>query len=204
MKSAIDWAHAFLLGAIALCFSLALVALTVHAWRWDSSAVAAWVQAIGSIGAIAGAFLVGQRQSESVRLQALESEEREKAQKTDAISAVVLHAIGQANATAQSFSLMRTDVLKRFLEQPVYSLSEAAGALLNIPLHEVGPSEAVTQFASLQVVLNRMSAAVEEFKNMTDDAATLAHPEKMRDLGLAAAMGQFHAAKFAEAVAAKR
>ncbi|MCA8339477.1 hypothetical protein [Burkholderia multivorans] len=201
MKSAFDCAHAFFLSACALCVSLVLAALTVQAWGWNASNVAAWVQALGSIGAIVGAFMVGSRQIESDRRQTLENEARERARKSDAIMAVVTHAMGQASSTAESFRRMPTPVLKAALDQPIYSLAEAADALLNVPLHEVGSSEAVTQFASLQVVLKQMSAAVREFKAMDLNAATLSHIGHIERLTASTAMAQFHADSFAEAVA---
>jgi hypothetical protein len=171
--------------------------------RWppnQSSDWAAWVQAVGSIGAIVGAFEVGRRQAEASRRQAIDLDVLAQQRQVDAIVAVVNHSIDQATASADSFMNMPTDVLRFALQEPIYSLSEATDALLAIPLHEVGTGAAVTQFAQLQVVLKAMQATIDRFKALERTQALLEHFDAGRKLNAGMQQAQFHANAFIDAV----
>jgi hypothetical protein len=136
---------------------------------------AAWVQAIGSIGAIIGAFEVGRRQVESSRRHAMEMDRLARERKIGAIVAVAHHAVSQAKATEEGFRTISTDVLQVALDRGIDSLAEATDAVFSIPLHEVGPSAAVAQFAQLQVTLKRMNGTFQQFKQLDRDAALIEH-----------------------------
>ncbi|MEM5312334.1 hypothetical protein [Paraburkholderia sp. JHI869] len=45
--------------------TLVVAVMTIHAWGWNSGNVAAWVQAVGAIAAIIGAYFIGERQGKT-------------------------------------------------------------------------------------------------------------------------------------------
>ncbi|WP_176079776.1 hypothetical protein [Paraburkholderia tropica] len=54
----------FVIAATSLV-TLAVAAMTIHAWGWNSGNVASWVQAVGSIAAIIGSYFIGERQAKA-------------------------------------------------------------------------------------------------------------------------------------------
>jgi hypothetical protein len=161
---------------------------------------AAWAQAVGSIGAIIGAFEVGRRQVAADRRQALEMDRLERERKRDATVAVVQHAVSQASATVDGFKRIPTDVLLQVLRTDLYGLGAASDALFAIPLHEVGPAAAVVQFAQLQVTLRQMSRKVDQFASLDRDAALLAQHGLAGELVFAMPVAQHSADEFTKIV----
>ncbi|MFM0218242.1 hypothetical protein [Paraburkholderia caledonica] len=161
---------------------------------------AAWVQAIGSIGAIVGAFQVGRRQIESGRRHALEMDRLERTRKNQAVVAVVHHAVSQAKAAEEGFRNMPTDVLRTVLDRGIYALVEATDALFSIPLHQVGPSAAVVQFAQLQVTMKRMSTTFQRFGKLDRDGALIEHIHCSQELSGAVGIAENAANQFTQIV----
>lgn len=112
----------------------------------DSSSAASWIQAVGSIGAIAGAYWMGERQMRhAARAEKAGDLARRRAY------AAIAHA-----AVEESVEIMN------FLRMPDLNFSHivsvagqrraamAATALEGIPLHELGVAEAITAVSSMR------------------------------------------------------
>lgn len=191
-EAAPKWLWLYVCGVIAVgCITVAQNVLDLNKQDW-----AAWVQAVGAIGAIIGAFEVGRRQVVADRMQAIDMDRLERQRKMGAVLAVVNHAVSQAKAAVDGFQLIPTDVLREVLRSDLYGLEVASNALFAIPLHEVGSAEAVVQFAQLQVTLKEMSRKVEQFKMLDRDAALLTHLSLVGDLVFTMKVAQHSASEF--------
>lgn len=144
--------------------------------------------------------MVGHRQAEASRRQAIEMESLAREREIGAIAAVLQHAVDQAEASAQSFMNIPTDALRLALQAPIYTLSEATEALLSIPLHETGSSAAVTHFAQVQVALKDMVATIERFKTLDRAQALMAQFDSAAQLNRVLQIAQRSAAEYVNIV----
>lgn len=123
---------------------------------YDSGAMASWVQAVGSIAAIIGAYLIGERQSAELRRQQL----RTQRERLSAYVAIVNVAVERAS-DLETFICqpgLRRSVIDQFLtKSPV---SAAADALRGVPLQEWLTPEAITAASSLVLHLERLHTKV--------------------------------------------
>lgn len=145
---------------------IAMVIATVQAFlRLDAAAWASWVQAVGSIGAILGAFWVANRQNRSGREE-----------KQIAILAVAHAAVVEARR-------FRAMLIEEDPEMELYlnfhrSITDSYfAALSNCPVHELQSPVAVTAHLRLRDQLPFLLAAIEKCI-----AGPERHPELKPDL----------------------
>lgn len=138
---------------IEICFALAalaiVVAFLVYAFKLHSDGAAAWVQAIGSIAAIIGAFEVGRRQADAARKQAIDMNAATHRRQREAIAAIVQGSWDQAHSVAQLMVKMPPQLFYQTLLMSVHSIPESRAGLARIPLHELGSYEAVVAITGL-------------------------------------------------------
>jgi hypothetical protein len=129
--------------AVSICIGF-LVGLSKSDW-------ASWVQAIGSIGAIAGAFYLGERQAKVA----------ERARR-ELVVAVAEFAFDAAQDTVRFF-LYDPDRKRIDSDYLFTRLADGLVALRAVPLHEVGSAEAIKAIIKLRRVIERIEAHKLEF-----------------------------------------
>lgn len=122
---------------------------------------AAWVQAIGSMGAIVGAWRIGSRQSQAAFRHALDLREIEQQERLRAIFPIATHAFELIGELAdQPFE---TYYRKSYSATAFQSCLRAINA---IPLHELGRYGLVEGYMSLQSALDdAKDAAIKRYKH---------------------------------------
>lgn len=115
---------------------------------------ASWVQAVGSIGAIAGAWLVGHRQSSAALRHALYLRRAQEEDRIQAIFPIASHAL---------------DLIEEIADKPFRSAlySEASfqsclRAMESIPLYELGKYVLVQGYLEMQAALSDATRAASE------------------------------------------
>ncbi|VVE12229.1 hypothetical protein PCA20602_02693 [Pandoraea capi] len=140
-------------------------------WRFppqSSGDWASWVQAVGSIAAIAGAFLIGERQSSAARKTLAEervAEEKARLARYFAIAEVACEA-AQNTGTVISSGLQTGSLaaengmpgLTLFLYEPE-TLNDAVDSLRLIPIDQLGSVEAIKAFDRFRRVVLSVHAA---------------------------------------------
>lgn len=160
-------------GAIALLLSvagsiLAIGFLTIlldgfssRLWPSTSSDLASWIQAIGSIGAIVGAYFLGSKQSRDARTLALELESRRRAEQVDRYKATV--GVVRLMATTTISAIEETEYedfcgdWRRFLQ---HDLQTALTAFDAMPAHELGTDELIYQAFAVRTAAQSLFDAV--------------------------------------------
>ncbi|AOK00380.1 hypothetical protein [Burkholderia vietnamiensis] len=170
-----------------------VVTFLVYAFKLHSDGAAAWVQAIGSIAAIFGAFQVGQRQADAARKQALEMDEALHRRKLEAVGAIVQGAWNDIFATSQLLTKMPPEVFLMSLKLPFYSLSESLVALAGVPLYELGSYKAVMSITGLIANLKQVDACVAKIRAEEGGLEPVAYRECVDLVTGAANIGAFHA-----------
>lgn len=111
----------------------------------NSSDAAAWIQAVGSIGAIIGAFFLGARQSKDARKLALDMERQRRTEQRERYKQTV----GLITLVAQSTlnTLGRLDEFEPFRrawQQVIrHDIQTAFAAFSAIPAHELGDKKQI-------------------------------------------------------------
>jgi hypothetical protein len=127
----------------------------------DKNSWPAWVQAIGSIGAIVGSFEVGRRQARATEEQAARAVKRAIDERNSAIKAMVIHAKDEAASVEKNARTMPAFAFVGTLKFNPYTFSETAAAFAIVPLHELGSYQAVSSLAGLQSSLKRVASTGE-------------------------------------------
>lgn len=141
----------FALKAFWTCFFISFFFVTVFiSLRYGSSLtsteVASWVQAVGSIGAIAGAYAVANWQIASQRLQ----QQNIEASRLDAMYAVVKCASDHVKSVQGFVKQTPEDfVLRNFWVHLSGPFEASLQALRSLPVHELGHAELVVQCMSI-------------------------------------------------------
>ena len=138
-----------------------VIAFLIYAFKLHSEGAAAWIQAIGAIGAIIGAFTVASNQAKNDRRQALDLRRLERKQGRAGIRAVAEHANREAIAIELAFKAMPPFAFQMFVQNtPVISIPDAIRALESIPLHETASADAVAGFIGLKSALQLLHSEV--------------------------------------------
>jgi hypothetical protein len=151
-----DWRRWFLDvagGAVAVLVlgGLALLGLNFELGKSDW---AAWVQALGSIAAIVGAWLIGKSQSKAAFLRALRLRERERYDRVHAIFPIAARAHELiTELDAEPYDLYYKD---RYSEA---SFRVCMKAIEAIPLHELGNFGLVEGYMEMQQALEAAAHA---------------------------------------------
>jgi hypothetical protein len=148
---------------------VAMVAVFLHYQPHKSEAVAAWVQAFGSIGAIAGAVWIGNRQVRA----ALSTEARASAGHRKSILAIAEAAYEHSERFRRLLVQQdpRVSLSLNYHESIINGVVEALGG---VPFHEVGSRDGVMAVLSLRDQLVFLKTSIEIF---------LAGPWRHPDLG---------------------
>ncbi|WP_253192962.1 hypothetical protein [Burkholderia cenocepacia] len=148
-----------------------VLAFLVYAFKRQSEGAAAWIQAIGSIAAILGAYWIGERQSAANLKHAREMDERALRRRLDAYIAVVEGARDQAGNVARlASSLNRADFYRTWEGQNGPILAGALTAVEQIPLQELGSATAVRALIIIKSALSQMVQTVHDRMESRDNS----------------------------------
>ena len=143
------------LGGVSAVLAVSWLGATSAATEpYQSSAMASWVQAIGSIAAIIGAVWIGERQAKRAREHALETNTAERRRRCEAYAAVASHAVTQLTSVKPFVAKNR--VLTTLLFQVNFNKrnsQDTLEAMRLVPLHELGSREAVDGFLQVRQAL---------------------------------------------------
>jgi len=128
-----------------------------------SSEAASWVQAIGSISAIFGAFLFGERQAKHAHNTALAVQDRERLRKSAAFLAICTAAGEHVDLIESIFCRRPYDGFSRLAQFKESSIEQIIKALQSIPIHEVGSADAVISLLHLIENLEWVLVHIEAF-----------------------------------------
>ena len=155
---------------VALALSvLFLMALAIAHFNLNSSEMASWVQAIGSIAAIWGAFTVGNNQVKRQEEQRLLVSK----QKSKAFFAVVKHAVDHAKGLQDALGKDDgPDVIKIGWKHGYSEIFNASvKSLTLIPAHELGEYELVIAHNHILAAMINISQKIEAYvsaENVSD------------------------------------
>jgi len=118
-----------------------------------SEAAAAWIQAVGSIGAIIAAVYVMHVQGEKAARLAADTDKRALLRRASAVGAIFSHAIQQLHQ--HSVHLQNEESSHTYLEIVANDgfLNETIRAVAAVPLHELGSHDMVAGFHLLAEAL---------------------------------------------------
>ncbi len=143
-----------------------------------SSDIAAWVQAVGSIAAIIGAFLIGERQANMAREEADKARATNEKSKQDAQLAVItlLHRFGKLFEAAREEGMFNLRLeWEKTLKNNVRATLHAFDAM---PLHEMNSSARVLAAArvrsAVQSIYDVTASNVEDMVAMSDPTSEAA------------------------------
>lgn len=153
--------------------ALVVAGLTIKAWGWNAGNVASWVQAGGSIAAIVGAYIIGERQAKATLRATQEAHElTEKARLVAHQSAERARRDGMLSVirAAKSFA----DVVRAALDDPtpplralnVYhpSIIDSLVELMSkLPIHEFGSDRAIGAFVIFSGQFTFLQKAMAEY-----------------------------------------
>jgi hypothetical protein len=150
--------------------AFAAVAVLIATWMVGSyfelnkGEWASWVQAIGSIAAIAGAFAIANRQIRAASEEAKASIVRMAERRREAIKVIVEHAEGEAAAIEK----LVLPIAGTSDENPIrligYSFKETASSLAAIPYHELDSANEVSALLGLRTALREAYDLIETGK----------------------------------------
>jgi len=162
-----------------LCWTFfALCITTIGRWvllkvvclaGWGTPDWAAWVQAVGSIAAIFGAYHIGDRQSKRTKLERLA-----------AVTAICAAAINRVELVARIFTTTEDEYRKRYFEFDVTQIDGVIGAMKSIPYHELGNPEAVVAILELHDQLVFMKQTIEQADEPIDFYGTTDVKQKLQ------------------------
>lgn len=124
---------------------LVIAVLTIHVWGWNSGNVASWVQAVGSILAIIGAYIVGERQSGATLRATQEAHRLGERSRREGMFSV----LKTAHSFAKVIDAALADESKPLKMYDVYhpSLIDSLVDLMSkLPVSELGSDEAIGAF----------------------------------------------------------
>lgn len=147
---------------------LALTAACVLFWAiwpdgWKGDGPAAWVQAIGSIGAIIGAVYVGRAQADESLRQAKLIRNLESQQRQEAIAAVVLAAYVRCMTIQTNAQQGTTAIALRnyWVQHGRVALDGALKALAAVPLFEMSSAKLIMDIQAVEGPLIKIRAELE-------------------------------------------
>jgi hypothetical protein len=132
----------YLIGAWALFFAV---------WAgfendMDRSAWAAWVQAVGSIGAIAGALFIGLQQQEHARALQVEARRHDELRKLDTVKAILVSVEVCCTDLAEKWDKAQFATL---LQAEIVPVADCKMAVESIPLFDVPDGHLVILVSSM-------------------------------------------------------
>lgn len=129
---------------IVLLIGLGLPITLFDSWPELDQATAAWVQALGSIGAIIGAFVISKKTFDDERTLRRESQEKERERIFQGYRAVVLHLAEEARSLVE---LMKKNDARSLVSAWKVARRATAHACLSafnsIPIYDLGTPERI-------------------------------------------------------------
>jgi hypothetical protein len=151
-------------GVVAVVLISAFGATSAGTKTYDASLMASWMQAIGSIGAILGAYWIGEKQMRVAEAKA----ERDKADRKRAYFAIAEVALVEARAIETFVNTPRINALLMIFETSQRRAGIAAEALSGIPLHELGSAQAIAAISAMRAQMHDLQRV---FENSVKDIA---------------------------------
>jgi hypothetical protein len=131
----------------------------------ESQTLAAWVQAIGSIATIIGAYFLGERQgSIALRNSRLLAKDAEQI-KRDSILEIARMAVDRATEIGALFADQPIDTARMAANYHPSILESRATALSSIPVLEVGSAEAAAALLDIRDQLVFLKNAVQQWSD---------------------------------------
>ncbi|WP_153075794.1 hypothetical protein [Paraburkholderia bonniea] len=137
---------AFFVIAATFLITLSVAAMATRAWGWNSESVAAWVQAVGSVVAIVGAYIVGERQAKATLRAAQDAHNLAEEKRQKSILSVI---------QAAKF---RLDEIRKGLEESDLNIHDVyhdsiidsfVDIMSKLPVSELGSDKAINSFILL-------------------------------------------------------
>jgi hypothetical protein len=133
---------------------------------------AAWAQAVGSIGAIIAAFLVGRQQAKAAIAAVVEAHTLQETGRLKSILAIGEAAFDRAKRIGEAISRHETDPVAIYNVYDPTVINSMAAALTSVPAHEIGSRDAVIAILDLRDQIRFLGESVETFKNPQVDLDT--------------------------------
>lgn len=162
---------AFLIAATFLV-TLVAAAITIHAWGWNSGSVASWVQAVGSIAAIIGAYFIGERQAKAA-LTATQKAHQLAEETRQAVAALDEHERRKGMYAVILAAHNHTQQIKEALNDEFYikmysvyhpSIIDSMIELLSkLPIHTLGSERAIAAFVIYSGQFTFLKGAMAEY-----------------------------------------
>lgn len=155
-------------GVVVLAVTMVVILACTYAWPEDRFGMAAWVQAIGSVGAIIGAVLVMKWQSQEAAQLAQKMDDRALARRLSAVESIVEHAYNLSEVLR-----VRTQPVNDYHDYFFSNVSPedidtALNALSEIPLHTLESFKMVRAVQQIRQKLQRLQPYVESFWTSKD------------------------------------
>ncbi|MCP2092022.1 UNVERIFIED_ORG: hypothetical protein J2Y81_008128 [Paraburkholderia sediminicola] len=172
MKSFRTIAEGSLVIAATFLVTLVVAVVTIHAWGWNSGNVASWVQAVGSIVAIVGSYLIGERQAKAAlaatqKAHQLAEETRqtvaalEEHERREGMYAVIFaahnHTVQIKEALNDEFNIKMYSI---YYPSIIDSMVEL---LLKLPIHTLGSERAIAAFVIYSGQFTFLKGAMAEY-----------------------------------------
>lgn len=168
-------------------------AVVIAAWRigdyfcLDRNTWPGWVQAIGSVAAIAGAYLLGERQNRVAFANAIEMDKRLVKQRQDAYIAIASAALRHALEIREFFTRYGDSPDQFFMIYDKRKIGGKVKAIEAIPLHEVGTAGKIENWVEFHVSLINFENAVNSYYDSTTNGSdaeararnVLGHPDRI-------------------------
>ncbi|HVK94746.1 MAG TPA: hypothetical protein VM571_08465 [Noviherbaspirillum sp.] len=179
-----DYISCVILGLV--LFGTITAVLLMFSWvpiLWTDPA-AAWVQAIGSIAAIAGAYLLAEKASRDAREQSLAMDRLTLQRKRDSILAIADAARAHADSIYRAFEtdndMINTLAIALVFNKRVYS--DVINAIAAVPLHDLGSFQAVDSLLKIKEASVYLVEKVERAWHPADSQEIYqARPRNVRD-----------------------
>jgi hypothetical protein len=164
-----EWAE--VLGAVLvliLVLSLALVAS--GGWEWFAtflmSSASGWVQAIGSIAAITGAFSIANRQQKAQSIRDFQSARQLRRQRLETCRAVLNRATALFDSSVETLDQPNATKILRI------ELAHAEGMLASLPLFEIPDSTLVHRFGLLGQSLLHLKIGLDQIDHLNKNSVS--------------------------------
>ncbi|MBF3782282.1 hypothetical protein ISG18_26735 [Burkholderia pseudomallei] len=130
---------------------------------YKSDYMASWMQAIGSIAAIAGAYWVAERQGRQQRLHALEMDRLARQRSYEAFRAIMENGYKRARDLTCTATGLKKDAFVDYWKRAERQFMDTINALSMVPLYSLGSYEAVDSLIGMKDTLANMKEAVEAY-----------------------------------------
>lgn len=143
-----------------------------------SGEAAGWMQAIGSIAAIGGAYAIGERQAKATLSAATKTQELAEAKRLSAIFAICAAAKNRTDIVRDIFCSDVYESGKRFMEYDHSLIRSVINAIGAVPVHEIGNSEAATALMDIKDQLDFLIRSIDEFDHERSESMGITPMQK--------------------------